>query len=166
MWQENETSIVLKMLDNSLRSKDRSRLTELQRSLLDIERKPEKTPAEEELAPLPSAEVPFTLGPPAQEPSRNSGSTAETSFSPAEQEYLEKAIKQNVKQYDAQINIVIVGNGFTGKTSVTTAIVGSKFELNTPRSTGYILGGYYLLRIDWTQRSHTENTTGRRCGTS
>lgn len=153
MWQENETSIVLKMLDNSMKCKDRSRFNALQRSLLEIERKANKVtpePGEEEndLSLLPPAELPFTMPSSAMsEDSRNSlgnlgniaasGSTEPTTnFSPAEQEYLEKAIKQNVKQYDAQINIMIVGNGFTGKTSVTTAIIGSKFELHTPRSTG------------------------------
>jgi len=59
-------------------------------------------------------------------------------FSASEKEYLEKVIKQNLKQYDVQVNITIVGNAMTGKTSITSTLIGSKFELNTPHSTGYI----------------------------
>lgn len=59
-------------------------------------------------------------------------------FSASEKEYLEKAMKQNLKQYDMQVNVTIVGSGMTGKTSVTSALIGSKFEYNTPRSTGYL----------------------------
>lgn len=57
-------------------------------------------------------------------------------FSASEKEYLEKAIKQNLKQYDLQVNITIVGNEMTGKTSITSALIGSKFVINTPHSTG------------------------------
>lgn len=59
-------------------------------------------------------------------------------FSASEKEYLEKVMKQNLKQYDVQMNITIVGDAMTGKTSVTSALIGSKFEINTPRSIGYI----------------------------
>ena len=144
------------MLDDSLKLKDRSRFNALQRSLLKIERKGgEQNSGDEkecDLAPLPPSEFSFSLSsaPIIQEQtqsSRNvqpavstcSSSLIAESFPPAEQEYLEKAIKQNVKQYDAQLNITIVGNGLTGKTSVTNALIGSKFEFNTPPSTGYSL---------------------------
>ncbi len=169
VWQENETSIVLKMLDDSVRTKDSSRMTALQRSLLEIERTPGRTFLEKSTSASPEDDLPmlppseFSLGPtemileePELDPgSRNvqpsasttGGSTAER-FSQAEQEYLQKAIKQNVKQHDVQLNITIVGNGMTGKTSVTTALVGSKFDLNTPRSTGFdILSLYFFISL-------------------
>jgi len=142
------------MLDDSLKTHDSSRMKALQRSLLNIER---TTPnffdkgeeSENEPPPIPE----FSLGPAAMaldndhELTRNfqdkasTGSSSSTSltggnFSLAEREYLQKVIKQNVKQYDVQLNITIVGNSMTGKTSITSAIMGSKFELNTPRSTG------------------------------
>ena len=135
------------MLDDSLKCKDSSRFTALQRSLLDIEKKAGANFSDNEemggdLTLLPPAELPFNLSSDPiiqqEQNSRNSqqATSAGSSFSPAEQEYLEKAIKQNVKQYDVQLNITIVGNGLTGKTSVTNAIIGTKFEKNTPRSTG------------------------------
>lgn len=45
-------------------------------------------------------------------------------------------MKQNFKQYDIQIDITVIGNERTGKTSITSALIGSKFETNTPRSIG------------------------------
>jgi hypothetical protein len=152
VWQENETSIVLKMLGDSLKTKDESRTDALQRSLLKIEHSTELGPSEKLEEPdtfmLPPSE--FTLGKflvyykDCNEFSRNVLPAADTAgsvelpnkFSASEKEYLEKVIRQNLKQYDVQVQITIVGNEMTGKTSVTSALIGSKFKLNTPHSTG------------------------------
>jgi len=66
VWQENETSIILKMLGDSLKTNDESRTDALQRSLLKIEHSTELGPSEKLEEPegdmfmLPPSE--FTLG--------------------------------------------------------------------------------------------------------
>jgi hypothetical protein len=180
-WQENETSIVLKMLDDSMKSQDQPRLQALQRSLLEIERKSGKDlpdsdqPSPEPLSlsslspspsPLPSP-VPLKVGRvhraprhktqsgclpvghtgPGTSHSNPSGSTRSSFatfstfsegdlFSPSEQEYLNKAMKQNLKQYDAQLNLMIVGPSQSGKTSLVNALTGAKLANQTPHSVG------------------------------
>lgn len=149
VWQENETSIVLKQLDDSLRHKDSSRFHALQKSLLEIERRSDKDQSSS------SDFDDFSLCP--MEPQRRESAASVQSlpvplgetmelmtgrgeeFSASEKQYLEKAIRQNVKQYDVQFNVLFVGDSQTGKTSIMRTMIDPKFASSTPRSTGYPL---------------------------
>ena len=147
VWQENETSIVIKMLDQSMKNRDQEKIHELKRSLLDLERKSENAPSDDEWSNssptcksdcFPSRSKSFTT-------SHLSGSTSETlaemraSFSHREEEYLEKAMRQNTKQYDSQVNVMIIGNSVTGKTSLMNAMLGIKSSSQTKPTIGYAI---------------------------
>ncbi len=160
-WQENETSIVLKMLGQSVKENDQGRVQELERYLLDLERKSDgsecngrnSAPSSAELEAVSelvltksgqksksvsSAQIPFPLALGRQD-SSSSGETSLTesaSFSPVEVEYLKKAIRQNTKQYDMQINIMIVGDTLTGKTSLMRALLGDSHPSKTKPTVG------------------------------
>ncbi|MDR3546656.1 MAG: hypothetical protein P4M11_00005 [Candidatus Pacebacteria bacterium] len=133
-WQENETSIVLKMLGKSVKERDEGKIQELERYLLTLEHKSDSSSSgEEESSPtslkqatsLVEARSKSFLSPHGSE-SGESSLTDPGNFSPSELAYLKKAIRQNTKQYDMQINIMIVGNTFTGKTSLMSAMLGEK----------------------------------------
>ena len=140
VWHENETSIVIKMLDQSMKENDQDRVIELQKSLLELERKSdirseETTPKNIKnfdqliLKRTQSEKIIYeNLSPKRSEA---------ILFSPVEEEYLKKAIKQNTKQYDEKINIMIIGNQDVGKTSLMNSWLGSKV-LGKPKHTiGY-----------------------------
>lgn len=157
VWQQNETSIVLKMLENSLRSQDIISIQALKRYLLGLEHKSYKdnqllddslslafqTNASpnrkmiftQELAQNNTCDSSFCSKTSGSSPSLRSNENCQSlELSPLEEEYLEKAIKQNIKQYDHQINITIIGNERTGKTSLMQRFTGLQFELK--RTTG------------------------------
>lgn len=137
-WQENETSIVLKMLDDSIKTKDNTRVNALQRSLLELERQTYiKEPDSAFMLPPPQLPPQFTPLELSSDPiTTYSFPEANSPFSPKELEYLNKAIEQNVKQYEKFVKIIIVGNNRTGKTSLMNCLIGSKFQADTPNSVG------------------------------
>ena len=155
-WQENETSIVIKMLHESILSNDDERVQALQRSLLDLERKSDKDMDDDGLPnSLPSDCIPikaksFT----SSALSHHTGSTGESApndllcFSPTEADYLNKAMQQNMKQYEAQINVMVVGNSMTGKTSLMHSMLGQKVPLQLRHTTGYRYTFTFTFRID------------------
>lgn len=145
-WQENETSIVLKMLSESLKSRDTERTTALERSLLELERKSDEDEDQENRTNS------FEANSVKQRPkagsmtcSHKTGSTessflsdpnGRTSFTPTEKDYIMKAIKQNTRQHDLGIAIMIVGSARSGKSSLMNSMMGGKFEDKTPKTFG------------------------------
>ena len=152
VWQENETSIILKMLSDSLRSHDSDRTEELKRSLLELDRKSDKDSFNEDDAALNSFQLPVAaikrgnsasnieLMPYSPKSLPDSPASAEekksNSFSPQDKAYIEKAIKQNTKQHDMQVSIMLVGGARTGKTSLMNALAGLHFKEHTPCTVG------------------------------
>lgn len=133
VWQENETSITLKMLSESMKSNDHERVEALKRSLLDLEAKYEKTAIEpEDDSASPDSHQCKSLN----SPSHIQFNEASQTFSPQEVKYLQKAIEQNTKSYDLQISMMFIGDSFTGKTSLMNAIIGSENPLKTKPTTG------------------------------
>ncbi len=144
VWQENETSIVIKMLTQSMKDQDHSRTLELQRSLLELERKSdvlsdEESPIDFKNLPEPLRHQPKSKSvtvSPTFGPSPSPSCFSDDQFSPKELEYLKKAVQQNTKQYDLQINITLVGNSGCGKTSLMNAWLGSPSPMKTKPTTG------------------------------
>lgn len=104
-------------MDEAIKSNDEERIKELKQSLLEVESKPgDRHSAKSSPGSSP------TMNP----SSFHSDMSLQTKslFSQEEEIYLEKAIKQNTKQYDFQVNIMIVGNSNTGKTSLINAMMG------------------------------------------
>jgi len=149
-WHENETNIVIKMLAQSMKEQDRSRTVELQRSLLELEKKSD-LPSDEESpmpvdfreiklisdcysSPIKSRSCPLSVdsGSP-----KDSVCSEGSPFSLKEEEYLRKAIMQNTKQYDMQINFMVIGNTGTGKTSLINSWLGSITPMQTKPTKGY-----------------------------
>ena len=130
------------MLDESLKLKDESRFNALKRSLLDIERQPCCYSYSEEaldLSPSPKTESSSRKSVHSMTRSFYApSSTTEQShdFSPVEEEYLERALRQNVKQHEIQIKIMIVGSSRVGKTSLMHAFMGQAFQNTPPKSIG------------------------------
>lgn len=128
LWHENETSIVIKMLDRSMKDNDHKTTVELQRTLLELERSSSLRSGDSSPGSLKQSEQSrahsFNMTK-ESEPQKNSRSDASL-FSPTEVEYLEKAIMQNTKQYDDQITIMLIGNQEVGKTSLMNMWLGLK----------------------------------------
>ena len=143
MWQENETSIIIKMLDRSMKERDQPRTLELQKSLLELERKSDTPTDELDLKQLGSIPIQcksksLTLESSVSSPSELTTHSDGSPFSPKEREYLKKAMLQNTKQYDAQLNITILGGSGTGKTSLMNAWLGSTSPEKTKPTIGYL----------------------------
>ena len=149
-WQENETHIVLKMINESLKVKDYKKVNELQRSLLNLERRPETSSnsKEEELtSPTPSENSSPRQSLLHESTSdslieqaiiKDEGETGKNEladFSPIECVYLEKAMQQNTKQYELNVNIMLVGSQSCGKTTLMYSLLGKKWngELKSTR---------------------------------
>ncbi len=136
------------MLGESIRNRDEERTAELKRSLLDVERRSDRaTTNEDEQQPhsplLRATDIPicksksFTSGLPLFPAGSEDGSpTGSLGFSPTEAQYLEKAIMQNTKRYDVQVNVMIVGNANTGKTCLMHTLLGSAFPTLAKPTTG------------------------------
>eukprot|EP00826_Nyctotherus_ovalis_P000813 TRINITY_DN1004_c0_g1_i1.p1 TRINITY_DN1004_c0_g1~~TRINITY_DN1004_c0_g1_i1.p1 ORF type:complete len:187 (+),score=48.87 TRINITY_DN1004_c0_g1_i1:435-995(+) len=141
IWHENEVSIVIKMLDQSMKEKDKERTIELERSLLELERKADTRTDEASSTlggPLPSKVQSF--GSASAEEAKRAHTRSETSpFSLVEEEYLRKAILQNTKQYDEQITVMLVGNCDTGKTRLMNSWLGLSNAYKAKHTLGYVL---------------------------
>lgn len=139
LWHENETSIVIKMLDRSMKDNDHETTIELQRTLLDLERSSSLRSGDSSPENLKQSEVSrahsFSMTKGSESPKKLSQSDASL-FSPTEAEYLEKAIMQNTKQYDDQITIMLIGNQDVGKTSLMNMWLG----LRCPKKLQHTLG--------------------------
>ena len=70
--------------------------------------------------------------------SPNSSEKVEEPFSVKETEYLEKVMIQNTRQYDATLNVMIIGDTGVGKTSLMNAWLNSENPLMTKHTIGYI----------------------------
>ncbi len=148
------------MLRESMGSNDDERTQALQRSLLELERKSDKDPDE---GALPQSEPAGLLHLPMKRKSKSfSPATARASstspeanshnsacFSPVEAEYLNKAMKQNLKQYDMQISLMIVGNSGTGKTQLLHSMLGLDCPGKLRPTTGYTIQANVF--IGWTR---------------
>jgi hypothetical protein len=150
-WQENETSIVLKMLDQAMKDKDAEKMTELKRSLLEIERKSVEEVSEVESPPFNGIGAgekgiePKIRGRVSMTPTQASKSFVESfeseckSFSLFESEYLQKVLLQNTKQFEAQIIVTLIGSAISGKTSLMNSLLGFPEAIKTKPTKGYIL---------------------------
>jgi len=139
-WQENKVSIVIKMLDKSMKENDTERIIELEKCLLELERKSDVQINKESSIIKPvSSNVQSSgienLVELSNEPARNGDSP----FSLDEEEYLQKAIMQNTKQYDEQITIMLIGDKKTGKTSLMNSWVGVSNPSRTEHTLGYFM---------------------------
>ena len=150
VWHENETSIIIKMLDQSIRENDKERIIELQKSLLKLEY--DSNVKTHEGSPVFMRKIPQVIPKRTQSSKavnqlrypRKSSKTQTSQFSVFEEEYLKKAIMQNTKQYDEQINIMIVGNKGVGKSSLMNAWQNLENPLKTEHTIGYY-NNYYRL---------------------
>jgi len=140
-WHENETSIVIKMLDRSMKDNDHETTIELKRTLLELERRPDIRSGENSPESLNQPElsknysfISITGG--SESPKKFSKSDVNL-FSPKEAEYLDKVIMQNTKQYDKQLTIMLIGNQGVGKTSLMNAWLGLKDKRISQHSIGY-----------------------------
>jgi polynucleotide 5'-kinase involved in rRNA processing len=140
-WHENETSIVIKMLDRSMRDNDHETTIELKRTLLELERRSGVRSAESSPENLSQPELSrnysFSIIRGSESPKKFSRSDG-TLFSPKEMEYLDKAIMQNTKQYDNQLTIMLIGNQEVGKTSLMNAWLGLKWQGIPQHTIGYV----------------------------
>lgn len=131
-WHENETSIVIKMLGQCMKEHDESRVVELQRSLLELEKQSDTRSEESSCGSFesPTKRKPksFTLG------LRGKGEEGE--FSAPETEYLRKAITQNTKQYDEKVTVALIGNSGAGKTALMNSWLKSSNPLKTEHTVG------------------------------
>lgn len=133
VWQENETSIVIKMLDQSMKERDAPRTMKLQRSLLRLEGRAQNVECEGLIGLLPKCVQNFTL---AVDVCAGSESVEGGQFTLKETEYLEKAILQNTKQYDHKLNVLLIGDAGVGKTSLMNVWLGVKDPLGTVQTHG------------------------------
>lgn len=141
VWHENETSIVIKMLNQSMKEHDKLRTVELQKSLLELEGKTESyenaespVSSKELIRLLPKELHSFALALElctSLQPTKSEGP-----FTVKETEYLEKVIRQNTKQYDSSLNIMIIGDSEVGKTSLMNSWLGVKNPLATRHTFG------------------------------
>lgn len=145
IWHENETSIVIKMLDQSMKENDSNRTLELEKSLLELERNSElRSDEESPTNHLPSAELlpervrSFTELP-YLESYKEETKSEENPFSQTEAEYLKKAIMQNTRQYDDQITIMLIGDEGVGKTCMMNSWLGLVNPFKTKHTLGYII---------------------------
>ena len=140
VWHENETLIVIKMLDQSVKSKDEETILELQKSLLKLEGKEKASLAKREdsqlleLLPKRIRQLALNLG---LYFHKGSLKTKVAPFSVRETEYLEKAMMQNTRQYDAQITIMMTGDAKVGKTSLMNTWLGVENSFVTKETIGY-----------------------------
>ena len=123
------------MLDQSIKGKDQIRINELQRSLLELQRETDSFTCKEflnndEFEETETGNKSFSLI------SNDYNYHEEIAFTEKETEYLKKVIKQNIKQYDEQINIVILGNKGVGKTSLMNSMLKSNNPLKTKHTIG------------------------------
>lgn len=134
-WQENEVSIVIKMLDQSMKENNTERIIELEKCLLELERKSDMQTNEgsPSIKPISSNIHSFA----AVESFNGSPRSVNSPFSLDEEEYLQKAIIQNTKQYDEQITIMLIGDKETGKTSLMNSWLGLPNPSKTQRTLGY-----------------------------
>ena len=148
------------MLHQSLISNDDERTQELQRSLLDLERKSEKDLDDDGLPKSVPAQLPRTastlksksctaVGLEHPEEAGETSSPEALCFSPVEVEYLDKAMRQNMKQYDMQISLMIVGNSLVGKTTLMHSMLGIKPLLQLRPTTGYTCAD--VMALGWTR---------------
>lgn len=146
-WLENETSIVIKRLDQSMKEKDYESTMELKRTLLELERRADLRTDEEspENFKHPEALSSFqthSFNVMEQVDLHKKASKSDASaFSATEKEYLEKAIMQNTKQYDEQLTIMLIGSQEVGKTS----LINSWFGLSNSRTCQHTIG-YFVKR--------------------
>ncbi len=142
------------MINESLKAGDYEKVKELKRSLLNLEKRSSdpvqggasKKDEEDHISPTASenSSAPqsldktstrdslkeFTLiheagGSPRNEPAE---------FSPVENRYLEKAIKQNVRQHDLKVCLMLLGGKATGKTTLMHAFLGER-NVESPKPT-------------------------------
>ena len=156
-WQENETSIIIKMLNQSIKNKEHDKVAELKRSLLELERKSEKATSDEDPSFSPPQDLDlvryksksFSGIALRQSGSERSETSQVTHFSASEATYLERAVQQNTKQHDALINVMILGSSSSGKTSLMHALLGQKCPSQVKPTNGYF--NKYSYVVDWTR---------------
>lgn len=155
IWHENETSIIIKMLNQSIKVNDQERTIELQKSLLNLERKSDMINDEESpnspevfdellLKRAQSLNILET-----KENKKKKYKSNENPFSPLETKYLEKVIMQNTKLYDEQITIMIIGDQEVGKTSLMNSWLGYENFNMTKHTVGYNL----IKLLGWIQEA-------------
>jgi len=149
-WQENETQIIIKSMNESLKLKDYEKVKELKRSLLNLERRSEHNEENKEgdevssisinsyNSPAPSLDKPSTRDTLREFPMLNEEHSKDQTneFSPIENNYLEKVIQQNVRCQDLKLTIMLLGYKGAGKTTLMNAILNGKCQNDTQPTHG------------------------------
>eukprot|EP00826_Nyctotherus_ovalis_P045889 TRINITY_DN5119_c0_g3_i1.p2 TRINITY_DN5119_c0_g3~~TRINITY_DN5119_c0_g3_i1.p2 ORF type:complete len:123 (+),score=26.71 TRINITY_DN5119_c0_g3_i1:206-574(+) len=122
------------MLGQCMKEHDESRVVELQRSLLELERQSETR--SEERNSCGNFESPTKRKPKSFTLELREKGGEEGGFSAPETEYLRKAITQNTKQYDEKVTVMLVGNSGAGKTALMNSWLKSPCPLKTEHTVG------------------------------
>lgn len=116
-YEENEYTIILKAIEDAVSQNDKERYNELKLNLLSLEKRAYSDSEEgSEDSPL--------------QPSRKCCSTgiASPEISPIDERHIEAIIKNNTKQYDLKVYVLLAGEHKSGKTTLINTYINEKEE--------------------------------------
>ena len=120
---EGEYSVVLKAIEKAVNEKDEENTAILKRALLYLEKRGSMESDLESTSSQSTVISPYDTMP-----------SDVDEYTPSEKNMVEKLISQNIKQYDALMNIMLVGERMTGKTTFIHTLVNS-IAPKAPRKT-------------------------------
>jgi hypothetical protein len=126
-WVEGEYTATLKALEKAYNDNNTSAANSLQKAILDLERRSSAETSEEINETTPSQQTIATY------PSEES----DCQYSPSEKSKLEKILLQNIKQYDHLLNVMLIGESKTGKSSFIHTFIYGDAPTHLKETNGY-----------------------------
>ena len=125
-WVEGEYTAILKALEKAVNQKDEGNTALLKRALLSLEKRGSIESDIENTGSIQGANT---------NSSENSSDIEE--YTELEKTMIEKLINQNIKQYDRLVNVMMVGERMTGKTTFIHTFINSTSPKAPRKTSGY-----------------------------
>ena len=123
-WVEGEYTATLKALEKAYNDNNTIAASTLQKAILDLERRSSAEICEEIYDTSPSSPPIYT------------NEEREAQYSPTEKRKLEKILLQNIKQYDHLLNVMIIGESKTGKSTFIHSFISGNIPAHLKETNG------------------------------
>ena len=126
-WVEGEYTATLKALEQAYNENNTIAANSLHKAILDLERRSSSETSEEINETTPIQQLITT----------NASEESNCQYSPSEKSKLEKILLQNIKQYDLLLNVMLIGESKSGKSSFIHTFIYGDAPTHLKETNGY-----------------------------